>query len=185
MKKFVIGSLFMILIISCVNAQFTKAGGGVVLSNGFPFHNMSNDANKSGIIAVSLKSIYKIVSPVHISPSLTFFIPNITQTLTTRTTVSSFTIDINCHYVFSTIEKFDFYVLAGPDMLFALKKEVTGPIKFKESDNVIGLNLGTGTSVNLTDKLDIFGEVKYIFSKYDQFMVNAGVLLKIDRMKKN
>lgn len=175
----------MILILFNANAQFTKMGGGVALSSGFPFHNMSYDANKSGVIAVSFKSIYRINAPFHISPSLTFFFPNITQNLTTKTTVSSFTIDINCHYVFSSIEKFEFYGLAGADMLFALKKEVTGPIIFKESDNVIGLNLGAGTSMKLTNKLDIFGEVKYIFSKYDQFIVNAGVLLNIDWKKKN
>jgi hypothetical protein len=185
MKKNIIISLFIILVVSRVNAQFTKAGGGVALSSGFPFHNMSYDANKSGVIAVSFKSIYKIISPFHFSPSLTFFIPHVAQNLTTRTTLTSFTIDINCHYVFSAIEKFDFYGLAGPDMLFAIKKEVTGPIIFKESDNVIGLNIGVGTSINLTDKLDIFGEFKYVFSKYDQFMLNAGLLLKINQTMKN
>lgn len=185
MKKLIIGSLFIISILSNTDAQFTKIGGGVGLTSGFPFHNMSYDENKSGVIAVSFKSIYRITGPFHFSPSFTFFFPNITQNLTTKTTVSSFTIDINCHYVFSTIEKFEFYGLAGPDLLFALKKEVTGPIIFKESDNVMGLNLGAGTNMKITEKLDVFGEVKYIFSKYDQFVINAGILLNIDWMKKN
>ena len=39
--------------------------------------------------------------------------------------------------------------------------------------------------MKMTEQLDIYGEVKYIISKYDQLMVNVGVLLNIDWLKKH
>ena len=185
MKKLIITSLFVISVLSNTYAQFTKIGGGVALSSGFPFHNMPYDANKSGIIAVSFKGLYEINTTLHISPSFTFFYPHITQELSTKTNVSSLMFDINGHYVFNSLEKFEFYVLAGFDMLYTNKKETSGSIIFKESDNALGLNIGVGTYMKVTEQLNFFGEAKYIFSRYDQFMINAGVFLNIDWMKKN
>jgi opacity protein-like surface antigen len=94
-------------------------------------------------------------------------------------------IDINGHYIFNRLERFESYAIAGLNILYAHKKEATGITVFKESDNPIGINLGVGTCFKLSEKLDFFGEVKYIFSKYDQFMANGGILFKIDWMKKN
>lgn len=37
----------------------------------------------------------------------------------------------------------------------------------------------------MTGEFDLYGEVKYIISKYDQLMVNVGVLANIDWMKKH
>ena len=177
MKKLLFISLFL-------SSVFSFLGGGIALSSGFPFHNMPFDENKSGVIALSLKGNFKIKTPLHISPSLTVFYPHITQLQTSKTTVTTFMFDINGHYVFSYLEKFEPYGLAGLNVLFAYKKEATGLTVFKESDNPVGINLGVGTYFKLTEKLDLFGEVKYIFSKYDQFMANGGVLFKIDWMKK-
>jgi hypothetical protein len=39
--------------------------------------------------------------------------------------------------------------------------------------------------MKLTEQFDLFGEIKYIISKYDQLMVNAGILVNIDWLKKN
>ena len=184
MKKFLFISLLMSFVSSLANAQFSGIGGGIALSSGFPFHNMQYEENKSGVIALSFKGIYELKDPLDISPSITIFYPHITQLLSSKTTVTTFMFDINGHYVFSHLEKFKPYGIAGLNMLFAQKKEATGLTVFKESDNPVGINLGIGTYLKLTDKLDFFGEVKYIFSKYDQFMANGGILLKIDWMKK-
>jgi hypothetical protein len=184
MKKFFLISLLISSLFSFSNAQFSRIGGGIALSSGFPFHNMQYEENKSGIIALSFKGIFELKAPLEISPSFTIFYPHITQLLSSKTTVTTFMFDINGHYVFSHLEKFEPYGLAGLNMLFAQKKESTGLTVFKESDNPIGINLGIGTYLKLTDKLEFFGEVKYIFSKYDQFMANGGILLEIDWLKK-
>jgi hypothetical protein len=56
---------------------------------------------------------------------------------------------------------------------------------FKENDNAFGLNLGAGTYFKISDKFDIFAEAKYIVSKYSQFMINAGVFINVDWLKKH
>ena len=89
--------------------------------------------------------------------------------------------------MFNSLDKFEFYGLAGIDILSAKKKETfeTSPTN-TEKDNALGLNLGVGTYMKITEQFDIYGEAKYVFNnKYNQFMVNAGVLLNIDWLKKN
>ncbi len=185
MKKLLFISLFMSSTFSFVYAQFTSFGAGAALSSGYHFHNMTFDENRSSHIALSVKGIYKIKDPLHISSSLTIFYPNTTQIISSETTVSTFMIDIDGHYIFNRLESLETYGIAGLNILFAHKKEATGFTVFKESDNPIGINLGIGTYFKLSENFDLFGEVKYIFSKYDQFMANAGILYKIKWMKAN
>ncbi|MCX6255771.1 MAG: outer membrane beta-barrel protein [Bacteroidia bacterium] len=180
-------ALLMISVLSMANAQFKKIGGGPALSSGFPFHQQTGAAKRSGIIALSFKGIYEISLPLHISPSFTIFYPHITNDLSTKTTVSSMMFDINGHYVFNSPDKFEFYGLAGLDILFANKKEKhEDSPSFKESDNALGINLGVGTYMKITEQFDIYGEAKYVFNnKYNQFMLNVGILLNIDCKKKH
>ncbi|TAL79297.1 MAG: autotransporter outer membrane beta-barrel domain-containing protein [Bacteroidetes bacterium] len=187
MKKLILTVILIISVFTLTNAQFTKIGGGLALSSGFPFHNMSWDYNKSGKIAVSLKGIYEISVPFHISPSFTIFYPHITKNATEKTIVSSMMFDINGHYVFNSLDKYEFYGLAGLDFLFAKKKQTyTASPSNTESDNALGLNLGVGTYMKITEQFDLYGEAKYIFNnKYNQFMLNLGILVNIDWLKKN
>ncbi len=53
------------------------------------------------------------------------------------------------------------------------------------SDNAMGLNIGGGTYLKVTEQVDLSGEVKYILSKYDQFMFNVGILINIYPLKKH
>jgi opacity protein-like surface antigen len=186
MKKISIFFILSILAISVANGQFTKFGGGLGFSSGFPFHNMPYDANKSGKLNISVKGIYEISLPFHISPSFTYFIPHVTKNINMKTVVSTIMFDINGHYVFNSLDRFEFYGLAGLDILFAGKKETfVGSSPSKERDNAPGLNLGLGTYIKMTEQLDLYAEVKYIVSRYDQFMLNAGVLINLDWLKKN
>jgi opacity protein-like surface antigen len=187
MKKSILTILLVISALAVTNAQFTKVGGGLALSSGFPFHNMPWDANKSGNMALSFKGIYEINTPVHISPSFTIFYPHITKNSSDKTVVSTMMFDVNGHYVFNSLDKFEFYGLAGLDILLAKKKETfeSSPSN-TESDNALGINLGAGTYMKITEQFDIYGEAKYIFNnKYNQFMVNAGILVNLRWLKKN
>jgi opacity protein-like surface antigen len=186
MKKIFVTIMLVISVIYLADAQFTKVGGGLGLSSGFPFHNMNFESNKSGKIAVSFKGIYELSVPVHISPSFTIFYPHITKDLSDKTTVSSMMFDINGHYVFNSLDQFEFYGLAGIDILFAKKKQTyTGSPTNVESDNALGLNVGAGTYMKMTEQFDIYGEVKYVISKYDYLMLNVGILINLDWLKKN
>jgi hypothetical protein len=193
--------LFILLFISfttftIATGQFTKLGGGLGFTSGFPFHNMSWDYNKSAKFDGFIKGIYEISLPIHISPSFTYLFPHVWKSATQfeeqRITVNSMMFDINGHYIFNSLDRFEFYGLAGLDVLLARKKEVitfstpTTPIPpGKEADSAIGLNIGAGTYMKMTEQLDLYIEAKYIISKYDQLMINVGVLLNLQWLNKN
>jgi hypothetical protein len=197
MKKIYLLVLILVFTITGASGQFTKIGGGLGASSGFPFHQVTLDANKSGHFDISFKGIYELSLPFHHSPSFTLFMPHVTKVSQFaneefKTTVSTIMFDLNGHYVFNSLDKFEFYGLAGLDFLLAGKKEVikiTGSApstsSSKENDNAFGLNLGAGTYMKMTEQIDLYVEAKYIVSKYDQFMVNVGLLLNLQWLSKN
>jgi opacity protein-like surface antigen len=173
---------------SAVNAQFTKVGGGLGYATGYWFHKMEYDYNRSGHLAIFLEGVYEITVPIHVTGSFTYFYPHVTKQTFSKTTVSSMMFDINGHYVFNSLDRVEFYGLAGVDFLLTWKKEKiesTMNEVFTENDNAIGLNIGAGTYFKVSDQFDLFAEAKYIVSKYSQFMVNAGVFINIDWLKKH
>ena len=184
-------TLIMISVLSVTSAQFIKAGGGLNWGTGFHFNNENTgllaDMHRSPIAGIFLTGIYKLDLPFQIVPSFTFFLPRNNKSTDpngTDTRVTEMMLDINAHYVFNSLDKFEFYGLGGLDVTFAKIKWLdTNPST--GSDNALGLNLGAGTYMKLTDQFDLFAEAKYIFSKYNQFMLNAGVLLNIDWLKKH
>ena len=194
MKKILLPAVLIILIPAVGNSQFTKLGGGVSASTGFHFNNESGTDHRSGLFGPSLRGIYEITLPLHICPSFTYFIPHVTTTefgtgSVSTVRVSSMMIDINGRYVFNSLDRFEFYALTGLNVNFARirwKSTVAGTTyKSGETDNVIGLNLGAGTYFKLTDQFDLYGEAKYILSRYDHFIFNLGVLINIDWLIKH
>jgi len=185
MKKFILCLLILPMAVPQVNSQFTKIGGGTGYTTGYHFHEMDWDYNKSGHIFASLKGIYEITVPIHISPSVTFFIPHVYKEFETKTTVNTLMFDINGHYVFNSLDRFEFYGLAGLDIILAWKKAKYPSFTETERDNALGLNLGIGSYMKLTEQFDLYCEAKYILSKYDQFMINVGALINIDWLKKH
>lgn len=185
--------LFLISLITCsvTFGQFTKAGGGFGYSSGFQFHDMPWDANTSGHFDIALKGIYQLKPSIQIAPSIMYLLPHITKESTLgeeiTTTVSTMMFDINGQYIFNALDRFEFYGLAGLDILLSNKKEVYSSPETtnREEDNALGLNIGVGSYMKVTEKVSLYGELKYIVSKYDQFMVNLGVLINLDWLKKN
>jgi hypothetical protein len=186
MKRFPVFVILLFTISTFAKGQFTKLGGGLGLTSGYYFHEMEWDYNKSSNFLGSLKGVYEISLPFHISPSISFFFPHVYEDGGSKYTVNSMMFDINGHYVFNSLDRFEFYGLAGLDILLAWKKEKFQENVYKEKDNALGLNLGVGTYMKLTEALDLYAEGKYLFNnKYNQFMLNAGILFNIDWMKKN
>lgn len=186
MKKALFTLIFCVSIVSAVNGQFTKVGGGLGLTSGYYFHDAKWDYNKSGNILGSLKGIYEFSLPFHVSPSLSFFVPHIIKDGDARYSVNTAMIDINGHYVFNSLDQFEFYGLAGLDILMAWKKEKYFENVYKEKDNALGLNLGVGTYMKIRDSFDLYAEAKYLFNnKYNQLMLNTGILFNIEWMAKN
>lgn len=187
MKKFYAFILLLILVYPSINAQFTKVGGGLAYGSGFYFNNEPYSDYRSGHLAVSFKGIYEITLPIHVSPSFTVFYPNITKTENFRSSIFSMMFDVNGHYVFNSLDRFEFYGLAGPNILLAWEKSKSAASNttFKQNDNALGLNVGAGTYIKISEQFDAYVEAKYIISRYDQFMLNAGVLVNLDWLIKH
>lgn len=194
MKKLFVILSITILSVSAINAQFTKIGGGLGFTTGFPFHQQTWAYNQSSKFDAFVKGIYEITLPIHVSPSFTYFMPHVYKSSPTsqeelKYTVTAMMFDINGHYVFNSLKKVEIYGLAGLDIMLAKKKEVMTMPGFKdttkEHDNAIGLNIGAGSYIKLTEQLDLFVEAKYLVSKYDQFMLNAGIFLNVQWLSKN
>lgn len=196
MKKVIFLLITFFLSLATANAQFTKLGGGLGFTTGYPFHEMDYDYNQSGHFNFFVKGIYELNLPVHIAPSITYFIPHVWKSSSanseSKITVTTLMIDVNGHYVFNYLDRFEFYGLAGLDFIFAWKKDhymVIGSAPFeettKEKDNAIGLNIGAGTYIKLAEQLDLNIEAKYLVSRYNQFMINAGVLINFQWLARN
>jgi hypothetical protein len=185
MKKPLITFLLLFTVALIANGQFTKLGGGIGLTSGYNFHEMDLEYNKSGHFLGSVKGIYEVSLPFHISPSLSFFVPHIYTDQDSKYTLNTMMFDIDGHYVLSSPDRFEIYGLAGIDIMIAWKKEKYNDEVFNEKDNALGLNLGIGTIMKITDSFALCTEGKYLFNnRYNQFMINAGILFKIDSIKK-
>jgi hypothetical protein len=192
MKKLFIISLIIVSFIANTNAQFTKFGGGLTYGSGYHYNNENTgslaDLHRSPYLGIFLSGIYEITLPVHVAPSFTYFIPRTNKAIAgvngEDTKVSEILFDINGHYVFNSLNKFEFYGLAGLNIIFT-KIKWMGTGSSSDSDNAMGLNLGIGSYMKITEQFDLYGEAKYIISKYDQLVVNVGVLINIDWLKKN
>lgn len=191
--------LFTILLVAAIaipslNAQFTKMGGGLTFTSGYLFHKVDYDYNKSGYLGLNLRGVYKVNVPIEIVPKFTFLYPHVWKfsdiMSTSRVTVTTMMFDVDGHYKFNALDKFEFYGLAGANILLAWKRDKYDyqgmPTSIqKESDNALGLNVGAGAYMKLTDQFNLYGEAKYIFSKYHQVVVNAGILINIDWLIKH
>jgi opacity protein-like surface antigen len=192
MKKLCILLFISVTAFSFVNGQFTKIGGGLVYGTGFHFNNVTSpqieaDLHKGPFVGIFVTGIYELNLPIHISPSFSYFIPRTNKPAQTfggeGTRVSEMMFDINGHYVINSLDRFEFYALAGLDIMFAKLKWIG--TSSSGTDNALGLNLGVGTYMKMTEQLDLSIEAKYIVSKYDQFMLNVGVLLNLQWLNKN
>jgi hypothetical protein len=189
MKKIFLSLPVYIMIFNVANSQFTKVGGGASFGTGYHYNNETAgafaDMHRSPFIGIFLTGIYEFKLPVHIAPSFTYFIPrhNTAQVGTEETRVSSMMFDIDGHYVFNALDRFEFFALAGLNIHFSSLKWLG--TDSGDKDNAFGFNIGAGSYIKLTEQIDLYGQAKYILSKYDQFMFNAGMLLNIDWMKKH
>jgi opacity protein-like surface antigen len=191
MKKLTLLLLAIILAITTAKSQFTKVGAGLTFGSGYKFNNETGvlaDLHSSPFAGIFLTGIYEISLPIHISPSFTYFIPRkntggIVGAANEDTRVSEMMVDINGHYVFNSLDRFEFYGLAGLNITFTKIKWLD--TTSSGTDNALGLNIGAGTYMKLTDQFDLYAEAKYIVSKYDQLVVNAGILINIDWLIKH
>jgi hypothetical protein len=201
MKKHIFFFIAALSVFTVVYTQPANMGGGLMLSSGYHFKNVNYDFNKSGNLALAFKHVHKISLPIELAPSFVFFYPHVTKNLYSKTTISTVIFDIDGHYKFNSLDRFEFYGIAGLNILLAWKRDKstaavptspTGtpgpagePVILKERDKAMGLNLGAGSYMKLNDQFKLYLDMKYTVSKYSQFSLSTGILIDIDWLKKH
>jgi len=160
-----------------VNAQESKISVGAGL----------NYATKIENIGISLQGLYKINPTWEASPKFTYFFK--------KNFMSYSALDFNGHYVFSDNGSSAFYALAGLNITFykfdfgnnsgwgyEIDEEYgdfMGGISLGEAKgSEMGLNIGIGTRLAISDKLDFNAEGKFILGNLNYLNLGVGILYK-------
>lgn len=191
MKKILLPFVISFFTIGLLNAQFSKIGGGISYGSGVYYHNVHQPKYKTGNTAITLKGVFGLSLPVHISPSLTYFIPStISEGPVMKYDMSAFLFDLNGHFVFNSLSRFEFYGLAGLNISLLKYTEIEdlGEVNFLKTnytETFPGLNLGAGTNMKLTNQLYLTVEAGYILNRRDQLKITAGLMLNLDWLRKH
>ncbi|NOY37819.1 MAG: porin family protein [Chlorobi bacterium] len=176
------------LALQTVSGQFTHLTGGMVFGTPFDYHHVN-----TGNPGIQLGGIYELNLPFHLAPVFTWMLPNTEPFFNDTRTTSLWGLGLDAHYVFNSLERFEFYGLGGMNISF-LRSNYKGPEPDYYPDyheNVLGINLGAGTYVQLKDPLHIFAEAKYVFRPFksseikNQFFITAGIMLNVQWLTKN
>ena len=195
MKKLLAGLLVALISVSAFG-QLTKVGAGLGYNSGYWFkldeHGEKFDDHKIGNPLFSLTGIYEVNLPIHIKPAINVYFPNVTKFEDAfgyeKRTVSAFSLDVDAHYVFNYLDKFEFYGLAGLNILYVrmrYKYDYGTPYSDGSSNTALGANLGLGTYIKMREQFDFFVELKAVLSKQIQFVRTAGILVNIQWLKEN
>jgi hypothetical protein len=193
MKKICILVSTLVIMSNITFGQLTKIGGGLNYGTGFHYINQTSGADldlyRSPFAGIYLKAIFETKSPVQISPSFAFFIPRNNSvpdigTTSKSTKINEIMFDLNGHYVFFSPGLLELYGLAGINITLATIKG-SDPSFSSGVDNALGLNLGAGFCLKITDQIDFNSEAKFIAGKYRQVLINAGVLVDFGLLKKD
>jgi len=195
MKKIILATTLIALLIPTANAQFTKIGGGLGYNYDYHFNNEQFSDHKLKNPILFFTGIYEINLPFHLSPSINIYFPNIYKDepfagYEYRQVTTGFSLDVNAHYVFNALDRCELYALTGINILYARRKIVEkdlGEIIFEDSQGstAFGANVGIGSYFKVREQFDLFVELKAILASQIQFVGTAGILLNIDWLKKN
>lgn len=158
MKKlttFLFTALFTILLFSDSNAQFVKAGAGLMYGSEIEQLGIRGDA------------VYQINEEFRVVGDLGFFFPEDYG----NTTFTWWELNANANYVFhaDTEQGLMAYALGG--LNYTTLRWSNGD---SYSNSEVGLNLGAGLEYSL-DFAELFGEMKFVLSDADQLNIGAGL----------
>ena len=153
MKKLIVLFSMMFFIMGSAFAQKGIQAAGIHLSYGTEIESFG----------IGVKYQYNITDNIRLEPSMNYFFEN--------HGVDQFDINANAHYLFPMASNIRVYPLAG--LTFArwdfgkhLGDDVTR----------LGVNLGGGAEMDITDNLLLNFELKYQFvSDFDQAIFNVGI----------
>ncbi|MCB0683223.1 MAG: outer membrane beta-barrel protein [Saprospiraceae bacterium] len=138
------------------HAQFS-AGAGLA-------YGTDSGVNGDGAIGIQARAMYQFMENIRGSANFTFFLVD--------DPVNFSTLNVDGHYLFLN-ESFLVYALAGLNLAFV---SVDLGAFGDASDSELGLNLGGGIQLPITDALGLLGEVKYVIGDADQLVLTVGAI---------
>lgn len=129
-------------------------------------------------IGFSAKGAYQINDQWAGNAGFTLFLPKSNGGLD----LTLWTVNFDGHYLFKLNDKFSAYPLAGLN-ISTFSTDVNLGIfgTEKVSNTKVGLNIGGGALLNISEKMNGFAELKYVIGDFDQLVLNVGVLYGIGK----
>lgn len=84
--------------------------------------------------------------------------------------ISLWEANLNANFVFSQSDGFDVYAIGGLNLITASVSFLGSTVSSTE----VGLNLGAGGQIFISDKLSVVAELKYGISEADQLVIALG-----------
>ena len=157
MKKFIVLFSMMFFIMGNAFAQKGIQAAGVHLSYGTEIESFG----------IGLKYQYNITDNIRLEPSMNYFFEN--------NGIDQFDINANAHYLFPMASNVRVYPLAGLTFARWSFPQLIGG-KFSNDATRLGINIGGGAEMDITDKLMLNFELKYqLVNDFDQAIFNFGI----------
>ena len=157
MKKFIVLFSMMFFIMGNAFAQKGIQAAGVHLSYGTEIESFG----------IGLKYQYNITDNIRLEPSMNYFFEN--------NGIDQFDINANAHYLFPMASNVRVYPLAGLTFARWSFPQLIGG-KFSNDATRLGINIGGGAEMDITDKLMFNFELKYqLVNDFDQAIFNLGI----------
>ena len=157
MKKLVVLFSMMFFIMGSAFAQKGIQAAGVHLSYGTEIESFG----------IGVKYQYNITDNIRLEPSMNYFFEN--------NGVDMFDLNANAHYLFPMASNIRVYPLAGLTFARWSFPQLIGG-KFSNDATRLGINIGGGAEMDITDKLMLNFELKYqLVNDFDQAIFNLGI----------
>ena len=157
MKKFIVLFSMMFFIMGNAFAQKGIQAAGVHLSYGTEIESFG----------IGLKYQYNITDNIRLEPSMNYFFEN--------NGIDQLDINANAHYLFPMASNVRVYPLAGLTFARWSFPQLIGG-KFSNDATRLGINIGGGAEMDITDKLMLNFELKYqLLNDFDQAIFNLGI----------
>ena len=157
MKKLIVLFSMMFFIMGNAFAQKGIQAAGVHLSYGTEIESFG----------IGLKYQYNITDNIRLEPSMNYFFEN--------NGIDQFDINANAHYLFPMASNVRVYPLAGLTFARWSFPQLIGG-KFSNDATRLGINIGGGAEMDITDKLMLNFELKYqLVNDFDQAIFNLGI----------
>ncbi len=171
-RHFFLAFVFLIMISTVAEAQFTRIGGGLTFSQG-----IDNTTYKTGNPGFNARGVFDLADRFWAVPSLTFYVPKSrTGTAGDKQTTWFFSFDGDVTFTLGTEKTLLFYALAGFNITNLYSGFKSDNPELESSYEVVpGLNIGTGIEMIVAEDINAFTQIKYVVGKYQHLVISIGV----------